>query len=367
MVRGAQFCSCSLRLQTKLAKVKKVVTIGGGTGSFMLLTGLKKYPIELSAIVSMADDGGSTGVLRDELGVLPPGDVRQCLVALSDSSEILRKLLNYRFENGGLKGHNFGNLLLSALEKISGNFNKAVEEAIKILNVRGEVIPVTNQDARLYLELLNGKILEGEDEINHNFNIEKVGTKKIYYSPKVKANPKAIRRILGADLIVIGPGNHFCSIIPNFLVDGISEAIKRSKAKIVFNCNLVNKKGHTEKFTLDDYVDSIESFIGKKRINHVTFNIQRPSQKLVSKYESRRESIIKFDEKCRERRSYQIIKADFLSKKRISFHPADAISNIRSFIRHDSDKLAKALMMIIDRRVAGIPANRRSRNNLKNK
>jgi uncharacterized cofD-like protein len=176
-------------------KQKNVVTIGGGTGSFMLLTGLKKYPINISAIVSMADDGGSTGVLRDELGVLPPGDVRQCLVALSESSEIMRKLLNYRFQNGGLKGHSFGNLLLSALEKISGDFNSGVEEAIEILKVRGEVIPVINQDAHLRIELKNKKILKGEDEINHNFDIEKRGIKKIYLSPKAKANPKAIKKI----------------------------------------------------------------------------------------------------------------------------------------------------------------------------
>ncbi len=348
-------------------KAKKIVTIGGGTGSFMLLSGLKKYPIALSAIVSMADDGGSTGVLRDELGVLPPGDVRQCLVALSESSEILRKLLNYRFENGGLKGHSFGNLFLSALEKISGSFSRAVEEATEILNVKGEVIPVTNQDARLYLKLKNGKMLKGENEINHNFNIEKVGAKKIYYSPKVKANPKAIKRISEADLIIIGPGNHYCSIIPNFLVEGIPEAISRSKARVVYNSNLVNKKGHTEKFTLDDYVDSIESFIGKKKIDYVTFNIQKPSRKLVSKYKSKRESIIEFDDKCRKCRSYQIIKADLLSKKKVKLNPADAISNIRSFIRHDSDKLARTLMMIIGRRVAGVLSNRKFKANLTNK
>ncbi|HLN19002.1 MAG TPA: gluconeogenesis factor YvcK family protein, partial [Patescibacteria group bacterium] len=177
---------------------KNVVTIGGGTGSFMLLSGLKKYPINISAIVSMADDGGSTGVLRDELGVLPPGDVRQCLVALSDSSEIMRNLLNYRFENGGLKGHSFGNLFLSALEKISGDFNSGVEEAIKILNIKGKVIPVTNQDARLFIELGNGKILKGEDEINHAFDIEEKVFKKIYFYPKVKSNPQAIKSILEA-------------------------------------------------------------------------------------------------------------------------------------------------------------------------
>ena len=143
-------------------KNKNIVTIGGGTGSFTLLSGLKKYPINISAIVSMADDGGSTGVLRDELGVLPPGDVRQCLVALSDSSEILRELMNYRFENGEFKGHNFGNLFLSALEKIKGNFVQGAEEAAKILNVKGEVIPVTNDDMRLLIELNDGRIIKGE-------------------------------------------------------------------------------------------------------------------------------------------------------------------------------------------------------------
>src|SRR5476649_891918 len=130
-------------------KRKKIVTIGGGTGSFTLLTGLKKYPVDISAIVSMADDGGSTGVLRDELGVLPPGDVRQCLVALSDSPQMLRNLMSYRFEEGGLKGHNFGNLFLSALEKINKSFSKGVEQAIEILDVKGEVIPVSDESMRL--------------------------------------------------------------------------------------------------------------------------------------------------------------------------------------------------------------------------
>ncbi|MEK7181757.1 MAG: gluconeogenesis factor YvcK family protein, partial [Patescibacteria group bacterium] len=138
--------------------MKKVVTIGGGTGSFMLLSGLRKYPIELSAIVSMADDGGSTGVLRDELGVLPPGDVRQCLVALSESSDILRDLMNYRFANGGLSGHSFGNLFLSALEKITGSFSEGVLEASKILNVKGEVIPVTATDTSLKVKLADGTV-----------------------------------------------------------------------------------------------------------------------------------------------------------------------------------------------------------------
>ena len=145
--------------------MKKVVVIGGGTGNFAVLKGFKNYDVDISAIVSMADDGGSTGILRDELGVLPPGDVRQCLVALSNSSRLMRSLMNYRFENGGFGGHSFGNLLLSALEKVTGSFEKAVEEAGKILSIKGKVIPVTTHQVRLKMILNNRKMLEGEKEI----------------------------------------------------------------------------------------------------------------------------------------------------------------------------------------------------------
>ena len=327
--------------------MKNVVTIGGGTGSFTLLTGLKKYPINISAIVSMADDGGSTGVLRDELGVLPPGDVRQCLVALSESSETLRKLMAYRFEGGGLKGHNFGNLLLSALEKIEGGFAAGVEEAAKILNVKGEVIPVTDQDTNLYLLLKNKKLLEGEEQINHNFEIEKIGISRNYLRPKAKANPKAIRKILEADLIVIGPGNHYCSIIPNFLVEGIAAAILKSKARVVYNCNLANKKGHTEKFTLDDYLDSLDKYLPKKKIDFVTFNATKPNERLIKKYAEQRALLIGLKEDDRKR-NYRIVRADLLSKIRPKYSAADVTAPHRAFIRHDGEKLAKVLMMLME-------------------
>jgi len=329
-------------------KNKNVVTIGGGTGSFTLLSGLKKYPINISAIVSMADDGGSTGILRDELGVLPPGDVRQCLVALSDSSEMLRRLMNYRFEEGGLKGHSFGNLFLSALEKIKGDFSKGVEEAAKILNTKGEVIPVTDKDTKLFMELKNGKILKGEEEINHSQDIQKIGIKKNYLLPEAKANKKAIQRINEADLIIIGPGNHYCSIIPNFLVKGITEAIRKSKAKVVYNCNLVNKAKHTENFTLDDYVDSINDYLGGKRIDYVIYNNKKPSARLIKKYEDHKELLVKFNEKDRTNRNYKIISADILSNRRPKFSASDKLAAQRSFIRHDSEKLAKVLMMILE-------------------
>ncbi len=326
---------------------KNVVTIGGGTGSFTLLSGLKKYPINIAAIVSMADDGGSTGVLRDELGVLPPGDVRQCLVALSESSETLRKLMTYRFEKGGLKGHNFGNLFLSALEKTEGGFTQGVEEAAKILNVKGEVIPVTKQDTNLYLLLKNGKLLSGEEQINHNFEIEKAGIAKNYLQPRAVANPKAIEKILAADLIVIGPGNHYCSIMPNFLVKGIADAICKSKAKVVYNCNLVNKKGHTEKFTLDDYIRSLDKYLPAKRIDFVTFNATKPNESLIRKYEGQRALLIKFRESDEER-SYRVVRTDLLSKIKPRYSAADVTAPHRAFIRHDSEKLAKTLMMIME-------------------
>ncbi len=328
--------------------MKKIVTIGGGTGSFTLLSGLKKYPVKISAIVSMVDDGGSTGRLRDELGVLPPGDVRQCLVALSDESEKMRDLFNYRFESGDLKGHNFGNLFLSAMEKISGGFSDGVKEASKMFDIKGKVIPVTDNDVNLFIDLKNGKKINGENEINHNYQIEKAGIKKIYLNPPAKANKAAIKAIKEADLIVIGPGNYYCSIVPNFLVKGVSKAIKESKAKVVYNCNLVNKKGHNEKFDLDDYVDSVNGFIGKNRIDYVTFNSKIPSKELIKKYEKRKEGLVEFNKGKIEKRKYKVVRANILSSKKSEYSKADVLANERALIRHDSEKLAKVLMTILD-------------------
>ena len=324
--------------------MKKIVTIGGGTGSFMLLSGLRRYSVALSAIVSMTDDGGSTGVLRDELGVLPPGDVRQCLVALSDSPEILRKLINYRFEEGGLAGHSFGNLFLSALEKVTGNFSEAVMEASHILNVKGEVIPVTVSDTNLFLELRNGKLLRGEDEINQDMKIEQIGVDRIFLDPKPRANPSAIERLLKADLIVIGPGNHYCSVIPNLLVPGIPEAIQESRAKVVYNGNLVSKRWHTDGFMLEDYVESIDRLLGGSRIDYATYNTRLPSEYLLTKYAheavltGRRSGGRMIGDRC------SVIEGDFLDVHPVKYSRADKIAATRAFIRHDAKKLSRVLM-----------------------
>ncbi len=325
--------------------MKKVVTLGGGTGSFTLLSGLKKYPIELSAIVSMADDGGSTGILRDELGVLPPGDVRQCLVALSDTPDMLRELMNYRFTEGGLEGHSFGNIFLSALEKITGDFGEGVKEAAKILNVRGQVIPVTLSDTRLYMELKNGDVLVGEHEINISEKFEKVGVKKMSLRPRPKANPLAVKKILEADLIVIGPGNHYCAIIPNLLTPGIAQALRETKAKIVYNCNLISKRGQTDHFSLEDYVEEINGYIGKNRIDFVTYNIKKPLDQLLKKYHSYG-ALVPFSHD--RQRTYRVVRADLLSNKKVQRTVEDKVAHTRAFIRHDPEKLAKVLVMLLE-------------------
>ncbi len=328
--------------------MKKIVTIGGGTGSFMLLSGLKQYPIGLSAIVSMADDGGSTGVLRDELGVLPPGDIRQCLVALADSPEILRKLINYRFEEGGLTGHSFGNLLLSALEKVTGNFSQAVQEVSRILNVKGSVIPVTLSDTNLFLELKNKKLLRGENEINQNMKIEQVGVQRIFLDPEPVVNPLAVHCILEADMIIIGPGNHYCSVIPNLLVPGIPEALRASRAQVVYNGNLVSKRWHTDGFLLEDYVEAIDHLLGGPRIDYATYNTQLPTQDLLARYAH--EAVLtgrRTDGHITGNRCV-VIEGDFLDAHPVEYARTDKIAATRTFIRHDTKKLARALIQLLE-------------------
>jgi uncharacterized cofD-like protein len=256
--------------------------------------------------------------------------------------------MNYRFAKGSLEGHSFGNLFLSALEKINGSFSKGIAEAIKILKVKGDVVPVTEKSINLFLELRNGKVLKGEDKINHSVEIEKRGIKKIFLSPRAVANPQALKKIAAADMIVIGPGSYYCSVVPIFLVPGISEAIKKSKAKVIFNCNLVGKKGHTEKFSLDDYAATLNKLMGAERINYVVCNSKKPSEELIKKYAKQGEILIKGEEtKQNETASYKIVWADVLDNKKPVFDKADKLARVRAFIRHDSDKLAKVLMKIL--------------------
>jgi uncharacterized cofD-like protein len=317
---------------------KKVVVIGGGTGNFVVLRGLKNFQVDLTAIVSMADDGGSTGILRDEMGVLPPGDVRQCLVALSNSSRLMRSLMNYRFENGGLGGHSFGNLFLSVLEKVTGSFEKAVEEASKILNIKGKVVPITMNQVRLKMVLDNRKLLEGEKEIYLSQEIDQ-GYKSIYLEPYPTVNPSVIDEIINADLIIIGPGGLHTSLIPNLLVEGVCSAICRSAAKKVFVVNLMNRKGQTTGFKTSHYLAELVRYLGKDVFDHILLNGQQPPKSLIDVYASEGELV------QNDLDDERVIMASLLGS------PAEASKKDfikRNLIRHDSKKLAQELMKIVD-------------------
>jgi uncharacterized cofD-like protein len=319
--------------------MKKIAVIGGGTGNFSVLRGLKDYSVDISAIVAMADDGGSTGILRDELGVLPPGDVRQCLVALSNSSRLMRSLMNYRFENGGLEGHSFGNLLLSALEKVTGSFEKAVEEVGKILFIQGKVIPVTTHQVRLKMILNNRTLLEGEKAIYLSQEIDG-GYKSIFLEPYPKANPRALDEILNADLIVLGPGGLHTSLIPNLLVEGISDALRKSQAQKIFVVNLMNRKGQTTSYKVSHYLQEVVRFIGEDIFDYILVNGQKPSEELIEVYAEEGE----------------LVENDLLNDKRVRY--ASLLGELRegvrgdpikrSLIRHDPKKLANELMQIVN-------------------
>lgn len=323
--------------------MKNIVTVGGGTGSYTLLRGLKKHDgISITAIVSMADDGGSTGRLRDELGVLPPGDVRQCLVALSEHTDTVRKMMNYRFEDGGLSGHSFGNIFLATLEKVAGSFVKGIEVASEILKIKGTVVPVTEDVATLAVKLKNNEILIGEDKINHG-QIQHEGVASIYFEKEVKINPHASDAIAHADLIILGPGNLYCSVIPNFVVTGFKEALKNSRAKIVVPVNLTNKKGHTENWKVSDYVNEIQKYIDKE-VDYVLINNDTPSQEQIELYKLEEGSGVIVENDMRGER---VKETKLLSHKITKFGKTDKISAVRSFIRHDSDKLAEAIISLL--------------------
>ena len=325
-------------------KLPKIVTIGGGTGSFTSLKGLKKYPIKLTAIVNMIDDGGSSGRLRDEFGVLPPGDVRQCLVALAESSKLLRNMFNYRYESGELKGHNFGNIFLSTLEMQTGSMKKAISEIGKILNIKGEVVPVSfSKNAKLCVDLEDGKTIIGEthiDEVNEKENRSSIS--KVYLKPEAILNTDARDAILTADYILIGPGDLYTSILPNILVKGVSDVLRKSKAKKIYIVNLMTKFGHTTGYGAKKHLDEIEKYLGKNVIDYVLINSKMPKRIANSWYEKFEEYPVKDDLK---NSNYQIIRADIIRDVVINQNPSDV--RRRSIIRHDSNKLAAEVMNII--------------------
>jgi uncharacterized cofD-like protein len=316
-----------------MRKKKNIVVIGGGTGTYTVLTGLKKYPVNLTAIVSMADDGGSTRQLREEFGVLPPGSVRPAMIALSNAEESLAKLFDYRFDQGnGLEGHNFGNLFLTALTKQLGSFEKAMEEAGNLLKLQGQVIPSTLEHIHLAAELENGQVIKGEHNIDMPSHNKELKIKKVWIEPAAHANPKALLAIRKSDLIVIGPGDLYSSVIPNFLVQGMSKALGQARGKKVYVCNIMTKVGETHGFAAKDFVETIERYVGKDILDCVMLNTKKPSLLRTKKYESEGAEFVSHAPKDFQGRKFKVVKENLL--------------RAHGFIRHDSDKLARALLRI---------------------
>ena len=326
-------------------RLPNVVTIGGGTGSYSSLMGLKKHDLQLTAIVNMIDDGGSSGILRDELGVLPPGDVRQCLVALAESSKLLRELFNYRFDEGGLKGHSFGNIFLSTLEKQTGSMKKAIGEAGKILRIRGTVVPVTfTKSSQLCVDLKDGTKIVGETHIDVVEKKEKrAPIINVYLKPKASLNEDAKEAIEKADYILIGPGDLYTSLIPVILVNGVPEIIKNSKAKKIFVMNLMTKYGHTSGYTATRHLKEIEKHLGKGIIKYLLVNSKKPKKSILSWYDEYEEYPVVDD--LKDNKKYKIIRADLIKDVVASESTSDVLR--RSIIRHDSKKLAKEVMNLI--------------------
>ncbi|MEK7495364.1 MAG: gluconeogenesis factor YvcK family protein [Patescibacteria group bacterium] len=322
--------------------MKKITVIGGGTGTFVVLSGLKKYPLDLSVVVTMMDSGGSTGRLRDQLGILPPGDLRQCLVALSDAPLLWRKLFLYRFEKGDLEGHNFGNIFLAALEKVSNSYDEAIETVSYVLKTKGKVIPVTLNKLHLVAEYENGKKVTGEGLIDENHS-EKSRIKTVYLEPQGKANPKAIKSIEESDYIVIGPGDLYTSIIPVLLVRGVKEAMRKSKAKIVYIMNMMTKSGQTTSYKAFDHVADLVKYLGREP-EVVLINNGEISSDILSSYEHYNEVKVVND---LNKNGYQIIERDLVDITKVEKNSSDIL--YRSILRHDSEKVAKTLVSIFDK------------------
>lgn len=324
-----------------LEKPKKIIVIGGGTGSFVVLSGLKKHKVDLTAIVSVADSGGSTGRLRTEFGFLPVGDMRQCLAALADKKSFIRKVLLYRFSKGkGLKGHNLGNLFLTALTDLAGSEARAIEVAADIFRLKGRVLPITDKSVQLKATYEDGTDILGEHEIDEPKHI---GGKKII---KLECHPKALiytgakEAILNADLIVLGPGDLYTSILPNLIVDDIKDVFGKTKAKVVYIVNLMTRYSQTHKFTAQDHVKELEKYLGRA-VDFILLNKANISPYIKKLYRREKGFPVKDDLP----KNSQVIRKNLLAAKIVEKKDGDILQ--RSYLRHDAGQIGKVLISLL--------------------
>lgn len=324
-----------LHRKRALSQGPKIVVIGGGTGLSTLLRGLKQYTANLTAVVTMTDDGGSSGLLQKQLGggMLPPGDVRNCLVALADAEPLMQELFQYRFEtrqgDDGLSGHSFGNLLIAAMAEITGDFERAVEETSNILAIRGRVLPSTVESVVLVGEMADGREVTGETTIAH----DTAAIHRIKLCPDApRPLPAVITAINQAEIIVMGPGSVFTSVIPNLLVKEIAQALAQSKALKVYVCNVMTQPGETDAYTASDHVKAIEDHVGRRVFDYVLVNTARPSDDLLARYTKSGAEFVKPDTDVIKARGYRPVIGSFISQSAV--------------VRHDHDHISRAILRL---------------------
>ena len=310
----------------------KVVVIGGGTGLSTMLRGLKQYTSHITAIVTVGDDGGGSGKLREDLGMLPPGDIRNCILALADTEPLMEDLLQYRFTEGSLKGQCFGNLFLAAMAGISENFEDAVQKMSSVLAVKGKVLPVTLDDMKLVAELENGEIIEGESKIPSEVIVRNTRIKKIAIKP-IDAKPleEAIKAINNADVIIMGPGSLYTSIIPNLLVKGIPETICKSPAKKVYISNVMTQPGETDGFKVSNHLKVLMDYGVAENIDYVIANNGIIPPDIKEKY-------------AKENAELVVLDYENISNLNVNVIEADLIKITKRYVKHNAEKLAELIM-----------------------
>lgn len=316
----------------QLQRGLKIVAIGGGTGLASLLRGLKAYTSNLVAVVTVSDDGGSSGRLSKELGVLPPGDVRNCLVALADDESLLGSLFRHRFVEGGLEGHSFGNLFLAAMTEVAGDFELAVELSSQILATRGRVLPATLTTTVLCARYTDGSVIQGESQIP----LKRQPIERVYLEPSSCVPPaQVLTEIADADAIVLGPGSLYTSVLPNLLVQGMVDAVLRSHAPKIYACNVMTQPGETDSFSAGDHLDVLLRHAGAPLIDYALVNLAFPASRLTAKYKAEGADPVLADLRRIEKMGIEPIGANLISETEL--------------VRHDSDRLARAIIDLIAR------------------
>jgi uncharacterized cofD-like protein len=313
-----------------LKKGPKIVAIGGGTGLSVLLRGLKEYTSNITAIVTVADDGGSSGILRGELGILPPGDIRNCLLALADTEPLMEKLFQYRFKTGSLKNHSFGNLFIAAMTEILGDFQQAVKEFSKVLAVKGRVLPATLDNAVLFAETVDGQIIHGESNVSKGVT----PIRRVFMTPPdAKPLKEAIEAVEEADAIILGPGSLYTSIIPNLLIKELAVKIRRSPAYKIFITNVMTQRGETSNFTASDHVRTIMEYGGRDIIDCVIVNTETVPHSVLERYKHEGAEPVAPDIENIKALQKDVICGDFINREVV--------------VRHDSAKLARRIIKLI--------------------